>query len=85
MGNRMILGINVTERAKNAADVQKILTEYGCFIRTRIGLHQVTNEQCSPNGLIIIECFGNERKCQMMEKKLAAIEGVEVQKMVFNE
>ena len=85
MGNIKILGINVTDRAKNAVRVQELLTEYGCFIKTRIGLHQVTKDMCSPDGLIILECYGNERKCDMLEKKLRALDGVEVQKMVFSD
>lgn len=83
MAKKRILGIYVKERSKNAIEVQKLLTEYGCFIKTRLGLHDIIDDKCSPDGLIILECCGNERKCDMLEKKLRAIEGVQVQKMMF--
>ena len=35
----IILGIHISDRLKNAVDVQKVFTEYGCNIKTRIGLH----------------------------------------------
>ena len=83
MPDKLVLGLYIKERSKNVPMVQTILTEYGCFIKSRIGLHEVVNDKCSPNGLIIIECCGNEKKCEMMAKKLAKIDGVEVQKMIF--
>jgi hypothetical protein len=33
----IILGIHVSDRLKNAVEVQKVFTEYGCNIKTRIG------------------------------------------------
>ena len=41
----IILGIHVTDRLKNAVDVQKVFTEYGCNIKTRIGLHDAERER----------------------------------------
>lgn len=73
-----ILGVHVTDRVTRVPDVQKILTEYGCHIRTRIGLHDVQGDYCSPNGIILLDLI-----CQEMAAKLSAIPGIEVQKMVF--
>ncbi|MCE5176841.1 MAG: hypothetical protein ABFD23_04585 [Caldisericales bacterium] len=83
MNKRMVFGIQVTNRAKNAGQVQKILTDYGCNIRTRIGLHEVDNKVCSPSGLILLELYGKEQDILKMEETLKAIDGVIVQKMVF--
>ncbi|HOU09064.1 MAG TPA: hypothetical protein PK835_08570, partial [Caldisericia bacterium] len=69
--------------AKNAGQVQKILTDYGCNIRTRIGLHEVDDKVCSPSGLILLELYGKEQDILKMEETLKAIDGVIVQKMVF--
>ena len=41
----IILGIHITDRLKNAVDVQKVFTEYGCNIKTRVGLHDVGRER----------------------------------------
>lgn len=83
MNKRMVFGIQVTNRAKNAGQVQKILTDYGCNIRTRIGLHEVDDKVCSPSGLILLELYGKEQDILKMEETLKAIDGIIVQKMVF--
>ena len=79
----IILGIHVTNRLKNAADVQKVFTEYGCNIKTRIGLHDVDANVCSPSGVVLIELFGSDDEATAMMAKLSEVEGVQVQKMVF--
>ena len=56
----IILGIHITDRLKNAVDVQKVFTEYGCNIKTRIGLHDASENVCSPSGVVLIEFFGAE-------------------------
>jgi hypothetical protein len=79
----VIFGIHVNDRVREVPDVQKILTQYGCQIKTRLGLHHVDDKLCSPRGLIILEMCGDEGLCNELADKLGAIEGVEVQKMVF--
>ena len=37
----VIYGVHVTNRTTQVPNVQKLLTEYGCDIKTRIGLHHV--------------------------------------------
>jgi len=81
--DHIILGIHVTNRLKNAADVQKVFTEYGCNIKTRIGLHDVDANVCSPSGVVLIELFGSDDEAAAMMAKLDEVEGVHVQKMVF--
>ena len=85
MDKRIILGVHISERAEQAAEVQKIFTEYGCNIKTRLGLHKVDNKVCSSAGIVILEFFGDESKADELSKKLTAINGVEVGKMVFEE
>ena len=82
-GDHIILGIHVSDRLKNAVDVQKVFTEYGCNIKTRIGLHDVDERSCSPSGVVLIEFFGSEDEASAMVARLDAVEGVGVQKMVF--
>ncbi|HZL64402.1 MAG TPA: hypothetical protein VFD50_05585 [Thermoleophilia bacterium] len=81
--HHIILGIHVSDRLKNAVDVQKVFTEYGCNIKTRIGLHDVDDRSCSPSGVVLIEFFGSEEEASAMVARLDAVEGVGVQKMVF--
>lgn len=80
----IVFGIHLMDRYKEAGEVQRLLTEYGCNIKTRVGLHHVDENACSPRGLILLEMFGDETTCFALADKLNAIEGVEVQRMVFD-
>ncbi len=79
----VIFGVHITERVKHASEVQEILTEHGVGIKTRLGLHEVNEDYCSPNGLLILEMVGSDEVCDDAFNKLNAIEGVEAQRMVF--
>ena len=79
---RTILGVHVAQRTKHTAKVQKILTDHGCSIRTRVGLHEAADNVCSPNGLILLEVVS---EAAGLAKALAAVPGVTVKKMVFGE
>lgn len=84
LDRHFILGVHLTNRVKHASQLQGVLTEFGCNIKTRIGLHDVSDGDCSPNGLLLLEIVGEETLCDAMAERLAAIEGVEVQQMVFD-
>lgn len=82
--DHIIVGVHVTDRVKHAADVQNILTAYGGNIKTRLGLHEVTDgKACSPNGLMVLEFVGTKAKCEGFCRKLRAIEGVDAKTMTF--
>jgi hypothetical protein len=83
MDKHIIFGVHITNRATRAGEVQDIFTEYGCQIRTRLGLHEASENVCSPNGLILLEMVGEEKLCHEMADKLNSMEGIEVQKMIF--
>jgi hypothetical protein len=83
MSKRIVLGIQVTNRLKEIPNVQKVLTDYGCNIKTRLGLHEVSKKVCSPLGLLILDTYGDEADILEMEKKLRRIKGLVVRKMVF--
>jgi hypothetical protein len=78
-----ILGVHITDRLKEAVRVQSLLTEYGQHIKTRLGLHEINPTAATPQGVLILELVGDESACEHLAGKLQAIEGVEVQKMVF--
>lgn len=82
--NRRILGINVSNRVEVAEKVQKVLTTYGCSIRTRLGLHEEDEVQSGVGGLILLELIGDENEWLRLEKDLAAIKHVEIKKMDFS-
>ena len=41
MDKHIIYGVHVTNRMNKATNVQQLFSEYGCNIKTRIGLHDV--------------------------------------------
>ena len=84
MSKRYVMGILVTNRVENATKLQEVLTECGCYIKTRIGLHEVNENLCAPGGLIILEIFGGDTAIADVEKKLGEIKGLQVQKMTFD-
>jgi len=82
-GTHVILGIHLQDRIKNAPEIQKILTGFGCNIKTRIGLHEVSDNYCAGSGMIILEMVGDPAKYEELANVLNGFDGVEVQKMVF--
>lgn len=84
MDRHVILGVHVTDRLDNAARVQQLFTEYGCHIKTRLGLHEVGPEGCGPNGLVLLELRGPGGISDELADKLNAIKGIEAKKMVFD-
>ncbi|MFA5928148.1 MAG: hypothetical protein WC838_02450 [Candidatus Margulisiibacteriota bacterium] len=74
--NKNILVITVDKRKASAVKVQKILTEWGCIIKTRLGIHDGVMDKCSEHGLIILELAGELKMQQQMTKLLAILPGV---------
>ena len=83
MSTRIIIGVNVTSFAKNSGEIQGVFREYGCSIRTRLGLHEAADNICAPNGLILLEFVGGEQKAADFTAKLSVIQGIEVKSMTF--
>ena len=79
---RTILGVHVAQRTKHTAKVQKILSDFGCSIRTRVGLHEAGDGACSPNGLILLDVVDRAGE---LAAALAQVPGVVVKKMIFAE
>ena len=82
--SHVIFGVHITGRLKHADSVQRLLTEYGCNIKTRLGLHEAGDGFCSPNGLMVLEMVGEADRCDELFDKLNALGGIEVKKMVFD-
>jgi hypothetical protein len=80
-GRVEILGILVERNIDVILSVQKLLTAYGCNIRTRLGVNEIFFGE--PAGLIILELKGDEKQRLLLEKDLRAIQKVHVRTMVF--
>jgi len=56
--SKTILAVLISKRKNAAINVQKILTGWGCIIKTRLGIHDGVLENCSEEGLVILELVG---------------------------
>jgi hypothetical protein len=81
--DHVILGIHVTDRLQHAGEVQKVFTEYGCNIKTRLGLHEVADNYCAGEGVVLLEIIGGSEIRKSMVDKLQRIQGIDVKEMVF--
>ena len=84
MEKHLIYGVHIQNRGENALRVQQVLTEYGCYIKTRLGLHEVDEAFCSTGGVLLLEMFGDLAQCEAMRDKLQAIDGIDVKEMAFD-
>ncbi len=76
-----IMAILQENRIETAPKVQDILTEFGCFIRVRLGLHDAAIDQCTNTGLILLQLCGEDVPVGDMEAKLRTIPNVKVKTM----
>lgn len=75
---RYILCILIGKRKETAVKVQQILTAWGCLIKTRLGLHDGVLENCSEQGLLILELVGQKDQILEMSRKLEVLPDVSV-------
>lgn len=78
-----LMGILIKERQHVATKVQDLLTKYGCSIKTRLGMHEATDDRCAPHGLIILELTGDISEMEKLEKDLNSIQSVEAKNITF--
>lgn len=78
---KTVMAILVQNRRETAEAVQKILTAWGCLIKTRLGIHDGVLENCSDNGLIILELVGDPNQHKELCEKLNRIPGVKAKYM----
>ncbi len=81
--NHILVGVHIHNRLEQAVDVQRLLTEYGAHIKTRLGLHETQPEGVAGNGLLVLETVGDPAAIEGLIAKLNALDGVEADKMVF--
>lgn len=84
--SRVIMGIQVLHRNEESVQVQKLLSEYGCFIKTRLGLHNAADDRssCSEAGLILVEFITDaDQEIAELKEKLKKLGTIEVRLMEF--
>jgi hypothetical protein len=76
-----ILGILIQRNNDLVKTVQKLLSAYGCIIRTRLGVNEIFFDE--PAGLIILELNGDKAQMELLERDLRSVNKVLVRKMIF--
>ena len=77
----IIIGVKLSDKIMNAVEFQRILTEFNCVIKMRIGINS-TSLFCSKTGIILLQIEDKE-KAEELEKVLFEISEIELQRMCF--
>ena len=77
--DKTVLLILIKDRKGSAVTVQKILTDWGCTIKTRLGIHDGTLDNCTNSGLVILEIVGDKAKNEEITRKLNLVKDVKAQ------
>lgn len=71
-----IIGIRMDNRVNNALSFQETLTKNGCKLKTRLGLHEVSEDVCANDGLIVLQPCGTQEEVENLVKELNVLEGI---------
>ncbi len=74
-----VILVKIDHRSTEASKVQGILTEFGCNIKVRLGLHEVSKEFCANDGLVVLEVEGKQEELSAMLDALNAVDYVQAQ------
>ena len=64
----LILGVHLSDRLKQAVDVQRLFTACGCDSKPRVGRHDAERRLGGPGGLILLELLGGEQSCNQLHR-----------------
>lgn len=80
-GGVRILGVLLKNGSPNGRELQKILTLYGCSIRTRLGVNETHFGE--PAGLIVLELAGVVDEMDRLEADLRSLSNCVVRRLTF--
>lgn len=79
-----VIGVRMDNRTSNAAQFKKVLTENGCKIKARLGLHEVSEDLCATDGMIILQPCGEKAEIEQLVKDLNALDGITAKMIDLN-
>lgn len=79
-----IIGIRMDNRVDNATKFQETLTKNGCRIRVRLGMHDVSEDACSNDGMIVLQPCGSKEEVEDLVNELNNLEGVSARYIDLN-
>jgi hypothetical protein len=79
----VILGVKTNNIVENSNSIQNILSGYSCYIKTRLGIHNILGNICPKIGIILLE-IPQKDKAILIENDLLNISDIEIQRMEFD-
>ena len=76
---KTVLLVLVNGRKESAVTIQKVLTDWGCTIKTRLGIHEGVLDSCTDSGLLVLDIVGEKEKNEEMTRKLNLVKGVKAE------
>jgi hypothetical protein len=76
MSDKTILIVVMDKRRASALRAQEAMTDFGCIVKTRLGIHDGVMDKCSDHGIIILELVGKKSERQQLKRRLSALAGV---------
>jgi len=76
---KTVLLVLLSERKETAVTFQKVLTDWGCMVKTRLGIHDGVLDKCSNYGLVVLDIVGEKAKLEEMTRKLNLVKGIKAQ------
>jgi hypothetical protein len=68
--------MRLDQRTQKAPEVQETLTKFGCNIKTRLGLHDLSDDFCANYGIVILQVCGKKDELDKLLAALNQISGV---------
>lgn len=71
-----VIGVRMDNRVGNALQFQEALTKNGCKLKARLGLHEVSENACANDGMIILQPCGEKEEVEQLVTELNALSGI---------
>lgn len=78
-----LIAVKIQDRENEAPQVQKILTDFGCAIKIRLGLHDIPADTCTSSGLVILQVVAPEDDVREFLGKLNSLSHVTAKSLVI--
>jgi hypothetical protein len=75
--------VKLKARNAEAVKVQEVLTQFGCHIAVRLGLHEVQEQTCSDEGMILLQVKSEPKITKQFVQALKKIPKLEVKQVTF--
>ena len=78
-----IMVVKIGARREDSPKVQEVLSQFGCSIKVRLGLHE-THEVCSDEGILVLQLSGDIKEMVKLESALNQMDRVKAKMVVLD-